>query len=106
MNLRVDERAATTVMLVSEGYPGKYEKGKTITGLADIKDSIVFHAGTKANGKQTETNGGRVLAVTSFGDTISDALETSYANAERIRFNGKYYRKDIGFDLKNKLQPA
>lgn len=106
INLRIDDRAATTIMLVSEGYPGNYEKGKTITGLKDVEDSVVFQAGTKANGKQLETNGGRVLAVTSFGDTMSDALETSYQNAERIQFEGKYYRKDIGFDLKNNLQPV
>ncbi|GHU67165.1 phosphoribosylamine--glycine ligase [Bacteroidia bacterium] len=97
--LCVDERAAVTVMLVSGGYPGDYEKGKKIRGLNDTKDSIVFHAGTKTIDNQIVTNGGRVIAVSSYGKAKEDALKQSFANAEIIDFEGKYYRKDIGFDL-------
>lgn len=94
-----DERAATTIILASAGYPGNYAKGKKITGLEKIKDSIVFHAGTKSSEGQTVTNGGRVIAVTSLGKTFKDALAISNKNADLIEFEGKYYRKDIGFDL-------
>ncbi len=97
--LVIDERFATTVMLVSGGYPGDYEKGKAILGLDAVSDSIVFHAGTKMNGESLETNGGRVIAVSSYGATKVEALATSYKNAEKIKYEGKYYRKDIGFDL-------
>lgn len=94
-----DPRTAVTVMMVSGGYPGKYEKGKNILGLANVEGSIVFHAGTtSSNG--VISSGGRVLAVTSLGDSIDEALEKSYRNAEKINFDNKYYRKDIGFDLK------
>ncbi len=95
----IDERAATTIMLVSGGYPEAYQKGKVITNIDKIKDSIVFHAGTKAVGEQTQTNGGRVIAVTSYGRNFRDALAVSNKNAELIQFEGKNYRKDIGFDL-------
>ena len=90
-----------TVMLVSKGYPGPYEKGKRIDGIMQINDSLVFHAGTTVDRTtdKTVTNGGRVVAVTSVGRTMKEALEKSYANAEKIEFEGKYYRKDIGFDL-------
>jgi len=98
-NIEIDERAATTIMLVSGGYPEAYQKGKTITNIDEIKDSIVFHAGTKAVGEQTQTNGGRVIAVTSYGRNFRDALAVSNKNAELIQFEGKNYRKDIGFDL-------
>ena len=94
-----DERAATTIILASGGYPGSYAKGKTITGLEKVKDSIVFHAGTKTADGKVVTNGGRVIAVTSFGKTFREALAISNKNAEEIGFEGKYYRKDIGFDL-------
>lgn len=97
--LEEDARYATTIMLVSGGYPGDYEKGKVITGLSDISSSIVFHAGTKASGEDVLTNGGRVIAVSSYGNTQSEALETSFKNANKIEFEGKYFRKDIGFDL-------
>ncbi len=98
-NLEIDERYATTVMLVSGGYPSDYEKGKTISGLSEISDSIVFHAGTKASGDEVLTSGGRVLAITSYGQTKQQALDQSYKNASHIDFEGVYYRKDIGFDL-------
>ena len=99
-DLHIDEDTAATVMLVSGGYPEKYEKGKVIAGLDDVEGSIVFHAGTKKEEDAVLTNGGRVLAVTSFGKNIEDALNKSFVNAEKINFEGKYYRKDIGFDLR------
>lgn len=95
----VDPQVVTTVMMVSGGYPGDYEKGFPITGLDRNKGSIVFHAGTKLDGKTVVTNGGRVLAVSSYGKTKEEALMHSYRNAEQIEFEGKYYRTDIGFDL-------
>lgn len=97
--IEIDERFVTTVMLVSGGYPGDYEKGKTITGLDHIKKSIVFHAGTKLSDNKVVTAGGRVLAVSSWGDCMEDALALSYDNAAKLGFEGVYYRKDIGFDL-------
>lgn len=93
------EETATTVMLVSGGYPEAYEKGKTITGLEEVTDSIVFHAGTKVSGEDLLTNGGRVIALTSYGADKDEALAKSMANAEKVTFEGKYYRTDIGFDL-------
>tara|TARA_B100001057_G_scaffold48840_1_gene43566 strand:+ start:530 stop:1816 length:1287 start_codon:yes stop_codon:yes gene_type:complete len=96
----VDQDVATTVMLVSGGYPDSYEKGKGISGLEEVEDSIVFHAGTRKEENKVLTNGGRVMAITSFGRTIEEALSKSFDNAEKVKFEGKYYRKDIGFDLK------
>jgi phosphoribosylamine--glycine ligase len=96
----VDEDVATTVMLVSGGYPESYKKGKVIEGLENVENSIVFHAGTHQEADKVLTNGGRVMAITSFGRTIEDALGKSFDNAEKVQFDGKYYRKDIGFDLK------
>ena len=98
----VDEDVATTVMLVSGGYPENYEKGKGISGLEEVENSIVFHAGTRKEEDKVLTNGGRVMAITSIGRTIEDALSKSYENADKVKFDGKYYRKDIGFDLKEK----
>lgn len=96
----IDERQAATVVLVSGGYPGAYEKGKIILGVEDVTDSMVFHAGTKVNGNgDLVTNGGRVLAVTSYGETFEEALAKSYENAKKITFAGVNYRGDIGFDL-------
>ena len=98
-DLNINEQAATTVMLVSGGYPEAYEKGEAISGTEYIKESIVFHAGTKKENEQLKTSGGRVIALTSFGENIEEALTKSFASAEKISFKGKYYRKDIGFDL-------
>lgn len=94
------DEAAATVMLVSDGYPGSYEKGKVMSGFDTVKDSMLLHAGTKLKDNETVTNGGRVIAITSFGKDIADALQTSYKNAEQIDFEGKYYRKDIGYEFK------
>ncbi len=96
-----DPLATATVILTSGGYPGHYEKGKAITGLDQVEGSIVFHAGTAINGDTLVTSGGRVLAVTSRGESVEEALATSYKNAARIHFDGCYYRHDIGFDLTN-----
>ena len=101
-DLEFDERTATTVILTSGGYPGSYEKGKAISGLdhdVDPKVGIVFHAGTKVSRGKTVTNGGRVIACTGLGANIERALGRSYASAERIDFEGKQYRKDIGQDV-------
>jgi len=94
-------KAAATVMLVSEGYPGAYAKGKQIEGISNVKDSIAFHAGTLEKDNSIYTNGGRVIAVTSYGNSIAEALQQSYVNAEKINFEGKYYRKDIGYEFKH-----
>lgn len=95
----VTPQTATTVMLVSGGYPEAYEKGKAITGFDTVDDSIVFHAGTTVKDGKVVTNGGRVMAITSFGDSIEDALKKSYKNIDKITFDKINYRKDIGFDL-------
>ena len=97
--LQIDDRTAVTVMLVSGGYPGSYEKGKAISGTEKVEDSIVFHAGTRIDGEKVVTAGGRVISVSSYGNDMKKALATSYKNAEIIDFEGKYYRKDLGFDL-------
>lgn len=95
----VREDVATTVMLVSGGYPESYEKGYEMHGLEEVENSILFHAGTKSIDDKIVTNGGRVIAVTSFGRDMESALSKSFENAERIAFDDKYYRKDIGADL-------
>ncbi len=94
-----DSRTATSVMMVSGGYPGYYQKGKEITGLVAAENQILFHAGTQSDGDKVITNGGRVIAITSLAKTMDDALKQSYDTAEKIDFDGKYYRKDLGFDL-------
>lgn len=98
-SFEIDQRAATTVMMVSGGYPEDYEKGKVITGLDQVENSIVFHAGTTEKDGHVVTNGGRVLAVTSYGENFKDALKQSYQNVEKIKFDKSYYRTDLGFDL-------
>lgn len=95
----VTDKTATTVMLVAGGYPEAYEKNKEITGFESVDESFVFHAGTATKDDKVVTNGGRVMAVTSFGDTIEEALEKSYRSIDKIRFDQMNYRKDIGFDL-------
>ena len=94
-----DDRAATTVMLVSGGYPEAYEKGQIITGISDVVDSILFHAGAGEKDGEIVTTGGRVMAVTSYGKDFKEALKKSYASIEKIKFHKMNYRKDIGFDL-------
>lgn len=97
--MTTDPRTVASVMLVSKGYPEDYEKGKVITGIDKVNDSLVFQAGTKHDGNKIVTNGGRVLTVTSFGGDMKEALSLSYSNAEKIHFEGVTYRHDIGFDL-------
>jgi phosphoribosylamine--glycine ligase len=97
--IRTDVRAAATVMLVSGGYPGDYEKGKVIDGLEYTRGSLLLHAGTRRQGDRLLTNGGRVLAVTSYGKTLEEALQKSYGNVQKIRFDGMHYRGDIGKDV-------
>jgi phosphoribosylamine--glycine ligase len=99
VDLEIDPRTAATVMTVSGGYPGSYKKGKEITGIDTITDSLVFHAGTIQKDGKTVTNGGRVMAITSFGKDFKSALELSYKNVGKLSFDGINYRKDIGFDL-------
>ena len=94
-----DQRSAVCVMMVSGGYPGSYEKGFPITGIDEVEDSIVFHAGTDCKDGQVVTSGGRVIAVSSYGSTKAEALAKSMQEAQKIQFEGKYYRKDIGQDL-------
>ncbi len=97
--IEFDNDYAATVMLVSGGYPGDYSKGKIITGFENVKDSIVFHAGTKMSEGKIATAGGRVIAVTSKGKEMKETLALSYKNAVKINFEGMYFRNDIGFDL-------
>jgi len=97
--IEIDERFVTTIMLVSGGYPGSYEKGKIIHGLDLTNGSVIFHAGTKNEADKIVTSGGRVLAVSSWGAKMKEALNTSYLNADLLKFEGRYYRNDIGFDL-------
>ncbi|MFV0483695.1 MAG: phosphoribosylamine--glycine ligase [Bacteroidales bacterium] len=97
--LEIDDKSACTVMLVSGGYPEEYRKGIEISGLDKVKGSLLFHAGTVEKDCKALTSGGRVIAITSYGKNKDEALDMSYANAQKINFEGKYYRKDIGFDL-------
>ncbi|MFO7934533.1 MAG: phosphoribosylamine--glycine ligase [Bacteroidales bacterium] len=101
--VEIDPRYVTTVILASGGYPGSYEKGKEIKGLESLdkqkKNRVVFHSGTRLDGERIVTSGGRVLAATAYGLTKEEALGRSYELAETIKFEGKYFRRDIGFDL-------
>ena len=99
IDIEIDERAATTIMLVSGGYPEAYEKGKEITGVDTIQDSIPFHAGAQLQNGKIVTTGGRVMAITSYGNTYQEAIKKSYQNIEKLHFDKMNYRKDIGFDL-------
>ncbi|HVW96443.1 MAG TPA: phosphoribosylamine--glycine ligase [Mucilaginibacter sp.] len=98
-DLKISNKVAATVVMVSGGYPGEYLKNKTITGIENVRDSIVFHAGTTLDGDDVKTSGGRVLAITSLQDDMFKALQQATADASRIYFDGMYFRKDIGFDL-------
>jgi len=102
MRIQFDDRYAATIMLVSGGYPGKYEKGKKISGTENLNNCIIFHAGTTTDieTEDIKTSGGRVLAITSYGYTFNEALKNAYKNVDLVKFEGKYYRRDIGFDLK------
>ena len=97
--IEIDERSAVTVMLVAGGYPEEYKKGDKITGFDSVEGSIVFHAGTASKDGKIVTNGGRVMAVSSYGTNKAEALAISFANAKKIQYEGKYFRSDIGFDL-------
>ena len=97
--LEFDERTAVTVMLVSGGYPEEFEKGKVISGFESIEDSIIFHAGTTEKEGNIVSSGGRVMAISSYGNTKDEALAVSFSNAQKIQYEGKYFRRDIGFDL-------
>ena len=100
LSLRVSNKTAATVMLVSQGYPGDYEKGKIITGLKSETDSLIFHAGTQKDMLgEIVTNGGRVIAITSFGDSVQEAVAKSMDTADAISFEGKYFRRDIGYEF-------
>ncbi|MBD3749869.1 MAG: phosphoribosylamine--glycine ligase [Sphingobacteriales bacterium] len=99
IKLQISAKTAATIVVVSSGYPGEYIKGKTITGLENIKESIVFHAGTELENGLVKTNGGRVLAITTLQDDLFKALQQATADAGRVYFDGANFRKDIGFDL-------
>ena len=99
INLKITDKSAATIMVVSGGYPEEYVNGKVISGIETVTDSIVFHAGTKKDNDMIITNGGRVLAVTSLGENFEEAIKKSYQNIEKLHFDTMYYRKDIGFDL-------
>lgn len=98
--IEIDNRTVASVIMVSGGYPEDYEKGKEITGIENVTESIVFHAGTKRSEGRILSNGGRVLAISSYGNTMAEALEKSYKSVSLIDYDKKYFRKDLGFDLK------
>jgi len=98
-SILIDERSAVTVVVVSGGYPESYQKGYEITGIENVNDSIVFHAGARLDNDKIVTSGGRVLAITSLSENYKEALKTSYRNISKIDFKDMRYRRDIGFDL-------
>jgi phosphoribosylamine--glycine ligase len=104
INVEFEDKAASTIIMVSGGYPEAYRKGHPISGLDKTEGSIIFHAGTKMDNGNVVTNGGRVIAVTSFGTDLNDALRKSYKNTEIINWKNKYFRKDLGFDLQQYLK--
>jgi phosphoribosylamine--glycine ligase len=104
--IQKDPRTAVTVMLVSGGYPGEFEKGKIISGIENCEGSLIFHAGTDEKNNNVVTSGGRVIAVTSLGNSIEEALEVTMRNAEKIKYDSRYYRKDIGNDLLKRSETA
>ena len=97
--LRISQKTAATIMLVAGGYPGEYLKDKIISGIENVRHSLVFHAGTELDNGQVKTTGGRVLAITSLQDTLFDAVQSATADAGRIYYDGRYFRNDIGMDL-------
>ena len=97
--LETYDRCVATIIIASGGYPEQYEKGKIITGLEETENCAVFHSGTKSEEGKIVTSGGRVLAISSWGSSVQDALDGSYRNAARIKFENMYFRPDIGFDL-------
>jgi len=99
VNLEIDERTASTIMVVSGGYPEDYDKGMVISGLENVEGSMAFHAGTKLDNGNVVTSGGRVIAVTSYGSDFNEAIKKSYQNIDKLSFDKMYFRKDIGFDL-------
>jgi len=99
IDIEIDKRAATTIMLVSGGYPEAYEKGKEISGVQNITESIPFHAGAQIQDDKIVTSGGRVIAITSYGNSYQEAIKKSYQSIEKLHFDKMNYRKDIGFDL-------
>jgi phosphoribosylamine--glycine ligase len=103
VQVEFEDKTATTVIMVSGGYPESYEKGKEIFGLDKTNGSIIFHAGTKTDNGKVVTNGGRVIAVTSYGKDFNEALHQSYKNTDIINWDKKYFRSDLGFDLQNYL---
>ena len=104
-SLEIDPRTAACVMMVAEGYPEHYEKGRAISGFDQVANSIVFHAGTKLNDKgEVVTNGGRVICATSLAESLPQALAQSFAAVDQIRYEGKYFRRDIGQDLMKYLK--
>ena len=98
-DLKISTNSIATVVLASGGYPGEYEKNKKISGLEEVKDTLVFHSGTRLENGNFFTNGGRVLALSSLGKTGEEALKKSFASAEKIQWEGRYYRRDIGRDV-------
>lgn len=97
--IAVDPNCALTIVMASDGYPDEYEKGKVIAGLDEVSDALVFHAGTRKQNDQVLTDGGRVLGITGKGKTLAEAQANAYAGAEKINWEGVYYRWDIGNDL-------